>query len=103
MDPRAGTKLAKLSFLMLLAVVSPLPSVLGAALEIPAELGGCYENNASNSNLASDRVADGFFAAHLQAGTSGVWGGDWHWHAFSRGGEQPFRFTELSQIEGAFF
>ena len=66
-----------------------------------AELGGRYESNASNSNLASDRLADGFFTAHLNAGTSGVWGRDWRWHAYLAGeGEQAFRFTGLSQIEG---
>ena len=101
MDLCAGRNLAKLSFLMLLAAVLPLPSMLGAALEVSAELGGRYESNASNSNLASDRLADGFFTAHLQAGTSGVWGRDWRWHAHLSGeGEQAFRFTGLSQIEG---
>jgi hypothetical protein len=101
MDLCAGRNLAKLSFLMLLAAVLPLPSILGAALEVSAELGGRYESNASNSNLASDRLADGFFTVHLQAGTSGVWDRDWRWHAHLAGeGEQAFRFTGLSQIEG---
>jgi hypothetical protein len=31
------------------------------------------KSNVSNSNLASDRLADGFFTARLDAGTSGVW------------------------------
>jgi hypothetical protein len=97
----AGRKLPKLTFALLLAAVLPLKGVLGAALEVSAELGGRYESNASNSNLASDRLADGFFTAHLNAGTSGVWGRNWRWHAHLAGeGEQAFRFTGLSQIEG---
>ena len=97
----AGRKLPKLTFVWLLAAVLSLKSALGAALEVSAELGGRYESNASNSNLASDRLADGFFTAHLNAGTSGVWGRDWRWHAHLAGeGEQAFRFTGLSQIEG---
>jgi hypothetical protein len=49
--------------------------------------------------LASDRLADGFFTARLDAGTGGLWGRDWRWHAYLAGeGEQAFRFTELSQI-----
>ena len=97
----AARKLAKLTLVWLLAAVLPLAGVLGAALEVSAELGGRYESNVSNSNLASDRLADGFFTAHLNAGTSGVWGRDWRWHAYLAGeGEQAFRFTGLSQIEG---
>jgi hypothetical protein len=61
MDLCPGRKLAKLAFVMLLAAALPLRCVLGAALEIAAELGGRYESNASNSNLASDRLADVFF------------------------------------------
>ena len=68
----AGRKLPKLTFVLLLAAVLSLKSALGAALEVSAELGGRYESNASNSNLASDRLADGFFTARLNAGTSGV-------------------------------
>ena len=101
MDLCPGRKLPKLTFGLLLAAVLPLNGVLSAALEFSAELGGRYESNASNSNLASDRLADGFFTAHLNAGTSGVWGRDWRWHAYLAGeGEQAFRFTGLSQIEG---
>ena len=101
MDLGPGRKLPKLTFGLLLAAVLPLNCVLSAALEFSAELGGRYESNASNSNLASDRLADGFFTAHLNAGTSGVWGRDWRWHAYLAGeGEQAFRFTGLSQIEG---
>jgi hypothetical protein len=97
----AARKLAKLTLVWLLAAVLPLAAVRGAALEVTAELGGRYESNVSNSNLASDRLADGFFTAHLNAGTSGVWGRDWRWHAYLAGeGEQAFRFTGLSQIEG---
>jgi hypothetical protein len=96
-----GKNLTKLAFVLLFVAVLPLEGALSAALEISAELGGRYESNASNSNLASDRLADGFFTAHLQAGTSGVWGRDWRWHARLSGeGEQAFRFTGLSQIEG---
>jgi hypothetical protein len=101
MDLWAGRKLPKLTFVLLLAAVWPLQGVLSAALEVSAELGGRYESNASNSNLASDRLADGFFTAHLNVGTSGVWARDWRWHAHLAGeGEQAFRFTGLSQIEG---
>jgi hypothetical protein len=101
MDLCQARKLAKLTFVLLLATLLLLTCALGAAWEISAELGGRYESNASNSNLASDRLADGFFTAHLQAGTSGVWGRDWRWHAHLAGeGEQAFRFTGLSQIEG---
>ena len=96
-----GRNLPKLAFVLLFAAVLPLKGALSAALEISAELGGRYESNASNSNVASDRLADGFFTAHLHAGTSGVWGRDWRWHAYLAGeGEQAFRFTGLSQIEG---
>ena len=73
MDLCPRRKLAKLAFVMLLAAVLPLRCVLGAALEIGAEVGGRYESNASNSNLASDRLADGFFTARLEEGTCGVW------------------------------
>jgi hypothetical protein len=101
MDLCPGRKLPKLTFVLLLAAVLPLKCVLSAALEISAELGGRYESNASNSNLPSDRLADGFFIVHLNAGTSGVWDRDWRWHAYLAGeGEQAFRFTGLSQIEG---
>jgi hypothetical protein len=97
----AARKLAKLTLVWLLAAVWPLAGVRGAALEVSAELGGRYESNVSNSNLASDRLADGFFTAHLNAGKSGVWGRDWRWNAYLAGeGEQAFRFTGLSQIEG---
>jgi hypothetical protein len=97
----AGGKLTKLAFALLLGAVFLPKSISGAALEISAELGGRYESNASNSNLASDRLADGFFTVHLHTGTSGVWGRDWRWHAYLAGeGEQAFRFTGLSQIEG---
>ena len=59
----AARKLAKLTLVWLLAAVWPLAGVLGAALEVSAELGGRYESNVSNSNLASDRLADGFFTS----------------------------------------
>jgi hypothetical protein len=97
----AGWTLDRLTLVLLLAAVWPLRVTLAAALEISAEVGGRFESNVSNSNLASDRLADGFFTARLDAGTSGVWGRDWRWHAHLAGqGEQAFRFTELSQIEG---
>jgi hypothetical protein len=91
----------RLTCVLFLAAILPLKGVLAAAAEISAEIGGRFESNVSNSNLASDRLADGFFTARLEAGTSGVWGRDWRWHAHLAGeGEQAFRFTELSQIEG---
>jgi hypothetical protein len=97
----AGARLTKLTFLLLVPAVLPLKDASSAALEFSAEIGGRYESNASNSNQASDRLADGFFTARLDAGTNGVWGRDWRWHAYLAGeGEQAFRFTGLSQIEG---
>ena len=91
----------KLAFVLLLAVILPLKGTLAAAAEVSAELGGRFESNASNSNLPSDRLADGFFTVRIDVGTSGVLGRDWRWHAYLAGeGEQAFRFTELSQIEG---
>jgi hypothetical protein len=86
----AGARLTKLTFLLLVPAILPLKDASSAALEFSAELGGRYESNASNSNLASDRLADGFFTAHLNAGTSGVWGRDWRWHAYLAGeGNRP--------------
>ena len=97
----SGARLTKLTFLLLVPAVLPLKDASSDALEFSAEIGGRYESNASNSNLASDRLADGFFTARLDAGTNGVWGRDWRWHAYLAGeGEQAFRFTGLSQIEG---
>lgn len=97
----ARWRLDKLAFVLLLAVILPLEGVLAAAAEISAEIGGRFESNVSNSNLPSDQLSDGFFTARVDAGTSGVWGRDWRWHAQLAGeGEQAFRFTELSQIEG---
>jgi hypothetical protein len=97
----ARWRLDKLAFGLLLATILPLESVLAAAAEISAEIGGRFESNVSNSNLASDQLADGFFTARVDLGTSGVWGRDWRWRAYLAGeGEQAFRFTELSQIEG---
>jgi hypothetical protein len=88
----AGWKLDRLTLVLLLAAVLPLRVSLAAALEISAEVGGRFESNVSNSNLASDRLADGFFTARLDAGTGGVWGRDWRWHAYLAGeGEQAFR------------
>jgi hypothetical protein len=96
-----GWTLDRLTLVLLLAAVLPLRVSLAAALEISAEVGGRFESNVSNSNLASDQLADGFFTARLDAGTGGVWGRDWRWHAYLAGeGDQAFRFTELSQIEG---
>jgi hypothetical protein len=96
-----GWRLNKLLSVTLLAAILPLRTALPAAAEISAEVGGRFESNVSNSNLASDQLADGFFTARLDAGTSGVWGRDWRWRASLAGeGEQAFRFTELSQIEG---
>lgn len=96
-----GGRLNKVLSVTLLAAVLPLRTTLPAAAEISAEVGGRFESNVSNSNLASDQLADGFFTARLDAGTSGVWGRDWRWRASLAGeGEQAFRFTELSQIEG---
>ena len=62
----AGARLTKLTFLLLVPAILPLKDASSAALEFSAELGGRYESNASNSNLASDRLADGFFTAHLK-------------------------------------
>ena len=62
----AGARLTKLTFLLLVPAILPLKDASSAALEFSAELGGRYESNASNSNLASDRLADGFFTAHLR-------------------------------------
>ena len=89
----AGRKLPKLTFVLLLAAACRSRAFLAPHWNLQ-ELGGRYESNASNSNVASDRLADGFFTAHLHAGTSGVWGRDWRWHAHLAGeGEQAFRFT----------
>jgi hypothetical protein len=96
-----GCRLAKLTFALLFIAILPLKDVLAAAAELSAEVGGRFESNASNSNLSSDRLADGFFTARVDAGTSGVWGRDWRWHAqLACEGEVAFRFTGLSQIEG---
>ena len=93
--------LDKLTFALLLAAILPLKALYAAAAEFSAEVGGRFESNVSNSNLPSDRLSDGFFTARLEAGTSGVWDRDWRWHAYLAGeGEQAFRFTGLSQIEG---
>lgn len=93
--------LDRLTFALLLAAILPLKALHAAAAEISAEVGGRFESNVSNSNLPSDRLSDGFFTARLEAGTSGVWGRDWRWHTYLAGeGEQAFRFTGLSQIEG---
>jgi hypothetical protein len=88
-EPLPGKKPTKAGIVLLFAAVLPLKGALSAALEISAELGGRYESNASNSNLASDRLADGFFTAHLHAGTSGVWVRDWRWHAYLAGEGEP--------------
>jgi len=97
----AGFKREKLAFVLLLVCCLPLKCTIAAAVDFSAEIGSRFESNVSNSNLASDQVADGLFTAHVDVGTNGVWARDWRWHAgLSSQGEVAFRFDELSQIEG---
>lgn len=97
----AGWRLNNLAYLILLACNLPPKGTLAVAADFAAEIGSRFESNASNSDKPSDRLADGFLTAHVDAGTNGVWGRDWRWRASLSGeGEEAFRFTGLSQIEG---
>ena len=79
----------------------PLKGASTIVADVIAEIGSRFESNVSNSDKPSDRLADGFLTARVDAGTNGVWGRDWRWRARLSGeGEEAFRFNELSQIEG---
>ncbi len=82
----------------LLVVVFPA----GAAEFTPTAAGWSrYESNASNSDVATQRVPDVFLGGRLEAGTTGVIGRDWRWRAgLSTDGEVALRYPGLSQIEG---
>jgi hypothetical protein len=97
----AGWRLNNLAYLILLACNLPPKGTLAVAADFAAEIGSRFESNASNSDRPSDRLADGFLTARVDAGTNGVWGRDWRWRASLSGeGEEAFRFNGLSQIEG---
>jgi hypothetical protein len=97
----AGWRLNNLAYLILLACNLPPKGTLAVAADFAAEIGSRFESNASNSDKPSDRLADGFLTARVDAGTNGVWGRDWRWRASLSGeGEEAFRFNGLSQIEG---
>ena len=90
-----------LAFVLLLVGSLPLTGTPAIAADVGAEIGSRFESNASNSNRPSDRLADGFLTARVDAGTNGVWDRDWRWHSRISGeGEEAFRFNGLSQIEG---
>ena len=90
-----------LAFVLLLVGSLPLTGAPAIAADVSAEIGSRFESNASNSNRPSDRLADGFLTARVEAGTNGVWDRDWRWHSRLSGeGEEAFRFNGLSQIEG---
>jgi hypothetical protein len=97
----AGWRRNNLAFVFLLVCSLPPKGTLAVAADLTAEIGSRFESNVSNSDKPSDRLAEGFLTARLDAGTSGVWGRDWRWQARLSGeGEEAFRFNELSQIEG---
>ncbi|MGA7902195.1 MAG: hypothetical protein WCA06_06155 [Terrimicrobiaceae bacterium] len=97
----SGRRRNNLTFAIFLVCSLPLESTRAVAGDLAAEIGSRFESNASNSDKPSDRLADGFFMARAEAGTKGVWGRDWRWHAHLAGeGEVAFRFVGLSQIEG---
>ncbi|HEY5707505.1 MAG TPA: hypothetical protein VIS96_18250 [Terrimicrobiaceae bacterium] len=97
----AAWRLNNLAIVLMLVGAVPPKAIFAAAADISVEIGSRFESNASNSNKPSDRLADGFLTAHVDAGTNGVWGRDWRWRARISGeGEEAFRFNGLSQIEG---
>ena len=96
-----GSRQTNLAFVLLLVGSLPLTGTPAIAADVSAEIGSRFESNASNSNRPSDRLADGFLTARVDAGTTGVWDRDWRWHSRISGeGEEAFRFNGLSQIEG---
>lgn len=75
--------------------------IFAAPPDINAAVWGRWESNVSNSDVAADRLSDGFFGMRVSAGTGGVFGRDWRWRAAAVGeGELAIRFAELGFLEG---